>query len=139
MAKHCETYDHPSDLGLTARGDSLAEVFEALAEGLANEICPREQVHPRHTRQICARANQVEYLAVEFLSELMSLFDLERFLPAEVHVIDINENAVRADVLGETYNSRRHELGPEIKAVTYHELEVRQDDAGWVARVLCDL
>ena len=52
MAKHCETFDHTADLGLQARADTLGELFEALAEGLADEICPRRQVRAAAVRAI---------------------------------------------------------------------------------------
>ena len=34
MSKTCTTFDHTADVGLAARADTLAELFEALAEGL---------------------------------------------------------------------------------------------------------
>ena len=30
MGKHCETFDHTADVGLSARADTLGELFEAL-------------------------------------------------------------------------------------------------------------
>ncbi len=140
MAKHCETFEHPADLGLAARADTLAELFEALGEGLADQICPRRAVAARERKKLLARSEDVESLAVEFLGELLGLFHLEKFLARQVRVERISESAVRAEVTGERYDPARHELGPEIKAVTYHQLEVARRPGGeWIARVILDL
>ena len=139
MSKHFETYEHPSDLGLAARADSLAELFEALGEGLAEQVCPRATVYPAEVRTVSVQSDGRELLAVDFLTALLRLFQLERFLIARVAVARIDEGAVTARVEGERFDAARHELGPEIKAVTYHQLTVRQEGGLWVARVLLDL
>ena len=60
MAKHCETFDHTADVGLAARADSPAELFEALAEGLAEFLCPRNTVHPTGSRAIERQAEDID-------------------------------------------------------------------------------
>ena len=138
MAKRHGTFEHPSDLGLEAAGDTLAELFEALGEGLARQVCPAG-VSPGESRTIAATGDDVEYLVVEYLSELLSLFHMERFLVAGVRVVEASERAVRAEVTGETFDPDRHELGAEVKAVTYHGLSAERSADGWTARVLLDL
>ena len=138
MAKRCRTFEHPCDLGLDARADSLGELFEAVAEGVARHLCPGG-VSASGRRRIRARSEDRELLLVEFLGELLGLFHRERFLPAEVRVEKITEHSVWAEVAGEPYDPARHELGPEIKAVTYHQLKVAREGDAWVARVILDL
>lgn len=138
MAKHWQTIEHTADLGLAARADSLAELFEALAEGLAEQICPSQTVAETDSKTVSAQAENVEFLAVDFLSRLLGLFHLERFLVARVRVEQISESAVRAEVTGQTYDPARHELGTEIKAVTYHQLQIARSGGKWRGRVILD-
>jgi SHS2 domain-containing protein len=56
-----------------------------------------------------------------------------------MQVNSISETAVRAMVTCERIDEQRHELGPEVKAVTYHQLLVAQESGQWHARVLLDL
>jgi SHS2 domain-containing protein len=95
MAKHNYTFDHPSDIGLAARADSLGELMEALAEGLAGEICDRQQVRAAETRtlEISTEADQAaaatpdyEALAVDFLTAVMNLIQVRHFMVREVNV-----------------------------------------------------
>jgi SHS2 domain-containing protein len=138
MGKDWRTFEHPADLGLEARADSLAELFEALAEGLARQVCPRG-VRSQDTLPVRAEADDLESLAVEFLGEVLRLFHLRRFLVAGVRVERIEATSLSASAGGEAYDPARHELGPEIKAVTYHHLKVAHEPDGWVATVLLDL
>ena len=139
MTKHCRTFEHTADVGLQGRADSLGELFEAMGEGLADVICPRRAVKKQKTLQIQAEAENVESLLVDFLGELLGLFNLEKFLVTGIKVERIDETSVAAEVAGETYDPARHELGDEIKAVTYHKLKVAREDDGWIGRVILDI
>ena len=139
MAKQWTTYDHPSDLGLSANADSLGELFEALGEGLAEQICPIRLVRSRRRRNIRVQAETPEELLVEFLARLHRLFTLEKFLLSRVRVKRMDERELQAELSGEAFDPGRHELGPEIKAVTYHNLKVARAGERWVGQVLLDL
>jgi SHS2 domain-containing protein len=139
VAKHWQTYDHPGDLGLSASADSLGELFEALAEGMAEQISPRRGVRAAGVRPVSVTADSPEDLLVEFLSALGRLFVLEKFLVSRASVTRIDARSLSAELSGEGYDPSRHELGPEIKAVTYHNLRVAQEHGRWVGRVLLDL
>jgi len=138
MSRSWRTFDHPSDLGLEARADTLGELFEALAEGLAAQLC-RRGAQGEVTVPVGAASEDVEALLVDFLGELLKLFHVDRFVPARIRVRRCDETSVRASVDGETYDPARHELGPEIKAVTYHQLKVAREGECWTGRVILDL
>ncbi len=139
MAKHCKTFEHTADVGLEARADSLGELFEAMGEGLANVICPRQAVKKQKTLQIQVESENVESLLVDFLAELLGLFNLEKFLISGIKVKRIDEISVAGEVVGEPYDPTRHELGDEIKAVTYHQLKVARQGDEWTGRVILDV
>jgi len=139
MTKHWETFDHTADVGLAATGDTLAELFEALGEGLCEIICPTGQVAAERTRRIAVRAEDVEALAVDFLSRIMLAIQAEHFVVAAVKVGTISEAAVEAELAGEPFDPARHELRTEVKAVTYHQLRIARQGAHWAGRVILDI
>ena len=139
MVKHFETFDHTADVGLSAGADTLGGLFEALAEGLAELICPRRRVRRRETREVRVEAEDVAALAVQFLWEVMSAIQFGHFAIALVRVEDICETSVRATLSGEPLDLGRHEIATEVKAVTYHELKIAREGAGWAGRVILDL
>ena len=139
MAKACWTFEHTADVGLEARADSLAECFEAMGEGLAEQICPKALVQPRREVPVAIEAEDVENLLHDFLAAVLELFCLDRLVPVEVTVEQITRTSVKASVRGEDFDPARHELGTEIKAVTYHLLSVTRDAHGWLGRAVLDI
>ena len=139
MAKECHTFDHPADVGLAARADSLGELFEALAEGLADLICLRQTVRPAETRPVAARAEDREALAHDFLAAVLAGIQEHRFMVASVSVRKATDAEVQAELLGETYDPARHDIRVEVKAVTYHQLKVAREGDHWAGTVILDL
>jgi SHS2 domain-containing protein len=149
MARHCETFDHTADVGLTAWADSLGELLAALAEGLADVICSRSQIRPAAARKLDVEAQDPEALAVDFLSRVLYIFAVDRFLLAEASVKVLSggpgapggggRTAISAELAGETYDPARHEIRTEVKAVTYHQLKIAPEAGRWVGRVILDL
>jgi len=75
----------------------------------------------------------IEQLLVDWLSELVYIHDVEHLVFGEFDV-EINEKELRAKAYGEEYDISKHGYGMEIKAVTYHMLEVKKDKKGYVVR-----
>ena len=139
MTKHCETFDHTADVGLDARADTLAELFEALGEGLADVVCPRGPVAEAQKQAVYVEAEDVEALAVDFLCEVLAAIQEQRFVVASVSVKEVSDTAVTAELAGESYDETRHEIATEVKAVTYHQLKIAREADNWVGRVILDL
>ena len=139
MPGHCETFDHTADVGLRARAGSLADRLSALGEGLADLICPRENVRAAQERRCDVTAEDREALTVDFLWEIMSAIQYDRFAVAEVCVERAEDTFVRSVLRGEALDGDRHELAAEVKAVTYHQLRVARDGDAWTAQVILDL
>jgi len=137
--KHFEHFEHTADVGIAAWGDSFGELYEALAEGLAEFICARPTVTASQERELTVQAEDAEALAVDFLSAVLNLIQVDRFMVARVRVTEAGEHHIEATLLGEPYNPARHEIHTEVKAVTYHLLRVAKEADRWTGRVVLDL
>ena len=133
------TIEHTADIGVEAWGDSLGELLAGLAEGVAGLVCPPRQVRPLRELRVHAQAEDLEALAVDFLSAVMAKVQGERFMVHHVHVEQAGELAVDAQLAGEPLDVNRHELHEEIKAITYHQLRIVPADDGWSGRVFVDI
>ena len=132
--------DHTADIGLELEAGSLPELFTAAANGLMHIICPHCPVKPvqSHALQVCGE--NIEELLVNWLSELNYLCQVQHFLTAQVLVHEIHANYLQAEVLGERSDPLRHAVRSEIKAVTYHRIEVRQESSNrWMGRLYFDI
>jgi len=83
-------------------------------------------------------------LLLDWLSDLVYLKDAEGvvFREATAAVIEDQTNKgwrLQGTLRGEPIDPQRHELRADVKAVTKHLYEVRQDSNRWVARVVLDI
>ena len=134
-----EILDHPSDLGIEARGETVEMVFRNAALGLMSVITEPSTVQPVDRRSIDIRARDRENLLVRWLTEILFLYDAERFLMADATVDLIQETTLKATILGQKYSPSIHELKLDVKAITYHQLTVEKIDDLWIARVFVDI
>ena len=144
MAARYEILEHPADVGLLARGATQAELFENAAAGMMEIAVEPDGVAEREQKRIVAEATDREALLVNFLQEVLWLLDGESWLAGRVAVEQISDTRVAATAFGEPRNPTHHAMRLIIKAVTYHQLSVRQQSGGqqserWRAEVYFDI
>jgi protein archease len=134
--------DHTADVGIEVHAATLDALFADAASALCDVITDVERIEARVEAACELTAEAPDLLLVTWLEELLFRFDSEGVLYpcGEVRVAGA-EGAwtLAARLRGEAYDPRRHPLKVQVKAVTYHGLEVARDEQGWRARVIFDL
>lgn len=138
MTASFEVIDHTADVGIVARGRDLAELFATAARGMFSLIIPAGGIEPRERRTVTVEAEDVEGLLVAWLNELLVILNGDAYLPADFLVEEIAETRLRAVLPGEPVDPRRHAFRLDVKAATYHMLEITHN-GGWSARVIFDV
>jgi SHS2 domain-containing protein len=134
-----EVFDHTADLGLRIQAADLNVLFaEAGRALLAVVVSNPDAVQPREQVTLRVASDNREYLFVDFLSELLFLFESKGFLASEFEIA-CDDRGLTATVRGETCDPDRHQLAHEVKAVTYHGLVVAESPDGWWAEVILDI
>jgi SHS2 domain-containing protein len=134
-----EILEHPADVGIEARGPSLADAFAQAAEGLMSVILDPAHVVVRESRRITLTASDTEQLLVRWLSEVLYLFDGCGFAASRFEVQLAAPASLNATVHGETFSPSRHTVRTDVKAVTYHLLHVQQGPDECIVRVYLDI
>ena len=134
-----EYTDHTADMGIKAYGDTLEDLFAHAAEALFGVIVDGETIQPHQQRMITIEGDALEDLLVQWLNELLFLFDTEGLIFQHFDVTFKNAASLKATASGETVDPSRHDIKTTIKAVTYHDAKIRKDHDGWVCQVLLDL
>jgi len=130
--------DHTADLAIRVRADSLDGLFADAAFGMFSLIVDPMPV--RGTRKLAIRvdADDWEELMVAWLRELLYLWNAKQIGLCAITDMAVTPYAVHAAVRVDTVHPRSHHVLNEIKAVTYHQIEVLSDTGGWTARVVFD-
>ena len=134
-----ETFEHTADLGLRVRAPDVDTLFAEAAEALFSVLVENvESIAETRTLEIDIVGDDREFLLFDWLKTLLYHFDAEHLLfrRFEVHVRD---DGLHAIAKGEPLDRSRHELGHEVKAITYHGLRVEQTPDGWLAEVIVDI
>ena len=139
MPKKYEFIEHTADLGFKVYGASLEELFAHAAEAFFEAMVALEGVAEGTERSVEVEADALDDLMVSWLSELLYLFDAERLIFKSFQVKRIENNRLEATIRGEVLDPARHEIKSGVKAVTYHQLYVKEKDGGWEAQVILDI
>jgi SHS2 domain-containing protein len=131
--------EHPADIGIEARGDDLPAAFGEAAAGMMSLIVDAVSVGTGQSREVAVSASDPEQLLVRWLSEILYLFDAEGFVGREFCVAELTRTTLRATVRGEHLSRPRHTTLLDVKAVTYHQVQVQQNEGGALVRVYFDI
>ncbi len=138
--KTYEIIDHTADVGIKAYGKTLDEAFENAAKGMFDIITDKSEIEPIGQYDIKLEAPNLEQLLVDWLSELLYLNSAQNLVFGLFKVMELDEKKPKlyARAFGEKFNFSKHKIGSEIKAVTYHILEVKNKKPFYV-QVLFDI
>ncbi len=138
MKKEFELIDHTADVGIIAHGASMNQAFANAARGLFSIITDLDGIEEALHRDIEIAAPDQESLLVEWLNELIYLFDTENIIFNRFDITRLTNTYLEARIYGEKVDSSRHKLKTGVKAATYHMLKVDEDD-GCKIQVLFDI
>jgi len=133
-----EIIDHTADLGLRVFGRTREDLFSHAARAMFDQIADLRSIREDIRRSVTVEAPGLEELLVYFLSELLYLFTGEGILLSKFTIKKMDDRHLEAEAGGERFSSARHRLKTEIKAVTYHNLKIERQGAGWKAEIIFD-
>jgi SHS2 domain-containing protein len=134
-----ETFEHTADLGLRVRAPDLDRLFTEAAEALFSVLVEDlGTVNAVRTLEVDFEGDDRELLLFDWLKTLLYHFDAEHLLFSRFEV-RVRSDGLHGVARGEPLDRARHELGHEVKAITYHGLRVEQTPDGWLAEVLVDI
>ncbi len=130
-----------ADAAFLAWGKSLNELFANCAKATFEVMVDTIGLLGREKKIIELENEKVDELLIDWLSELIFLKDRDQMLFKDFK-IDISKGAkykLMAEASGEKIDKDRHELRSDVKAVTYHLLEVIEHKRNWKAKVILDV
>lgn len=133
-----EFIDHTADVGVRLEAPTAAALFETAARALTEIATDAGAVMPRVERTVELEEETLDVLLVSWLQELLYLLETEGLVFSRFEV-SIDGTRLHAAVWGEPLNPELHARKSDIKAVTYHQLEVGRRGDAWEARVIFDV
>lgn len=128
--------EHTADLAFEIWAADFDELMGEAARAVVAVLTDAQPIAGVDRRDIELAAIDDEDRLVRWLNEVLYLALVDGFLVHDT-VLDRTPTGLRGHVLGKA--DARAEIVTEVKSATYHDLVVRRDGDGWVARVVMDV
>ncbi len=126
-----------ADIGFEVWSEDLNELFEEAALAMYEIMVDVKRVKPKEERVIQIKSEGIDMLLHDWLSELLYITDVESMVFSRFEV-SINDSELEGRAFGEPIKPE-HNPKTEIKAVTYHKLNVSKENDFWRATVILDI
>ena len=134
-------FDHTADIGVEVTGRTRKELFVNAVSALFDVLMESKTgvESAQQQKQITVEGGDVADLLINFLREFLYLFNGENFVTDGCEIIKFKNKELQARLTGEPFNSKKHLIKTEIKAVTYSGAKVERFKDGWKARIIFDV
>ncbi|MGB7060856.1 MAG: archease [Candidatus Zixiibacteriota bacterium] len=129
-----------ADAAFRAEAESLEELFGLCAQAAFDVMADTKTIEPRSKEGVELAGENLDELLFDWLAELIYLKDLKSMLFSkfDIEIRKKNGYSLKASIWGEPADQKKHRVKVDVKAVTYHLLEVKKEDNKWTARVVLD-
>ncbi len=133
--------EHTADAKFQAYGKNMEEAFSNAALAMFSVVTDIKKIKKEIKKEIKAEGKDLKSLLYNFLEELLFLIDTENFLLSKIEKISIKKTGIKyeleAAAIGDKADS--YETHGDIKAVTYNEMEIKEEKSKAMVQVVLDL
>jgi SHS2 domain-containing protein len=139
-----EFLSHTADIKLRCWGNTLEEAFTQAAYALMTVITPDlGKISEKKKKIITIEAEDKEALLFDFLSEFLFIFDVNKLVFSNIRVQSIQKindgYELKAQMKGEEFNKESHEIGTEVKAITYSYMKIEEKKENITIELVLDI
>lgn len=143
IEKSFEYFDVTADIGFFAYGNCLNEAYENAALAMFNVMTDVKKVNSIEKREFDLNSEDLVSLLYDFLEELLFLFDVDFLLFSKFNVsinqIGDSSYNIHCTAYGEPINWDIHPRKSEVKAITFHKMDVVEDRGIFKVSTILDL
>lgn len=139
--KRFEYFDVTADIGFTAYGNTLNEAFENAGLAIFNIISDTSGIDSKIAKSFEITSEDEVSLLYDYLEELLFCHEIDFMLFSDfsVNISKSDEGYnLKATIRGEAIDWDKHERKSEIKAITFHMMDVKKTEH-YELRVIVDL
>ncbi len=129
--KSYQFFSHVADVRLKVEADSLEDLFTVALEGMCN-LVKKDASEIKTTpegmlkEKIEISSIDTTSLLIDFLSEILTYTQVNKAIYCKVKFEELTENFLKATIYGTNVDG----FDEDIKAVTYHEAEIKKNEKG---------
>jgi len=128
-----------SDLAIKVFGKSQEELFANSAFALFDLMTDVDKIEVQDRLPLEVEGVDRDDLMVNWMRELLYLYQGSGYLLKEFKVLEAKETYVRGEVGGEKCDPDRHEIQREFRSVVFHQSRMEKTGDQWTAQVIFEL
>ncbi|UCD06360.1 MAG: archease [candidate division WOR-3 bacterium] len=137
MKKPYKYLDHTADLGIEIRGQNREDLFINVGRAIF-ETQITGAIRSSKERSIELTSDSLGDLIIEWCRELLYIFSVEGFIPKQYR-IKIEGQSLQANLCGDEFDAKRHQVRIEIKNPTYHDFFLEEKKGKFKTRIIFDV
>jgi SHS2 domain-containing protein len=135
--------EHTADVQAECEADTFPGLLEVAARALYSVALAKQRKTAGISHDLSVSGAGHEEVVVRWLQELVFLLETDGFVAVRFAWNDLqmeaSEGVLTVHCRAEGYCCDPEERGEEVKAATYHGLNVEKTEEGFVARIVFDL
>jgi len=131
--------EHTADISIRVKASNLKSLFKNAALAMFDIIARKQKSKPakKETLKISQEAEGREELFINWLNELLFLSATKRSIFTDFKIDKLSDDSIEAVAVSEDISN--YKVKTEIKAATYHELQLKKTGSVWQAKVVLDV
>ena len=131
-----EILQHTGDAKIKVFGETKEALFVAALRGMNAILKAKGKREKAKVRKIVLQSADINMLLVDFLSEVNYLRQVNMEVYESIKIDQFSDTKLEGELSGYAVE----ELGEDIKAVTFHELDIKKNKEGvWETVIIFDI
>ncbi|MDY6791987.1 MAG: archease [Thermodesulfobacteriota bacterium] len=130
--------DHTADFGIHVFGSDLKDLFTNAALAMFDLITDINDLKIEEKCILTVKGSDHPDLMVNWLRELLYIWNGKQKLVAAIDILSIAKYELTANIKFDSFEPAVHCIRNEIKAVTYHQIQVSRAETGWESKIIFD-
>ncbi len=121
--------EHVTDAFILVTAPSLTDAFTLAGQSVVDTTLDKKTIEEKEQKTLKVSGNDLRYLLFNWLEEVNYQLITEGFAIARFS-LDISKNStykLKSTIFGEPINLKKHHFKVEIKAPTFHMMEIKQN------------
>lgn len=141
--EHYQVLEHSGDLAILAWGDDFVSALSHASLSLVDQVVPLEGIAGVERVEFVVMDEDEGRRVVSLLNEIIYLMNVRRWLPCRVIRMTQCQgkgcSELQVILAGESADPARHAFKYDVKAATFHNLDIRREEGRVTIRFVCDL
>jgi SHS2 domain-containing protein len=126
---HYKLIDHTADIGIFVEGKDLKDLFATSAYAMFSQMFDLNKIKGKETKRVQLEGENLEDLLVRWLNELLFFSD-KGYIFKNFNIENLKKTSLSASLKGNKIDFIKTPLRQQIKAATYHQLEIKKNASG---------